>query len=58
MLRNESGLSLDDIAIELNISKFAVKKQLYEAVKDVKTYLKKHAGLDAVALALIFTSLK
>ncbi|MBC9929739.1 sigma-70 family RNA polymerase sigma factor [Chitinophaga qingshengii] len=58
MLRNEGGLSLDDIAIELNISKFAVKKQLYEAVKEVKTYLKKHAGLDAVLLALIFNSLK
>lgn len=58
LLRNEGGLSLDDIAIELNISKFAVKKQLYEAVRDVKTYLKKHAGLDAVMLTLIFTSLK
>lgn len=58
LLRNESGLSLDDIAMELHISKFAVKKQLYEAVRDVKTYLKKHAGLDAALLALLFTSLK
>lgn len=57
MLRNEQGLSLDEIAAQLNITKFAVKKQLYEAVKSVKDYLKQKAGLDIPIVLLIYSYL-
>lgn len=54
MLRNEQGLSLDEIAARLNITKFAVKKQLYEAVRSVKDYLKDQAGVDLPVILLIY----
>ncbi|GEP94711.1 RNA polymerase sigma factor [Chitinophaga cymbidii] len=57
LLRNEQGLSLDEIAAQLNITKFAVKKQLYEAVKSVKDYLKQHAGVDIPIIILIYSCL-
>lgn len=57
MLRNEQGLSLDEIAAQLNITKFAVKKQLYEAIKSVKDYLKQKAGLDIPIIILIYSCL-
>lgn len=57
LLRNESGLSLDQIAQELSISKFAVKKQLYDALKILRDYLKKNSGLDIPIAILIITNL-
>ncbi|WP_143307666.1 RNA polymerase sigma factor [Chitinophaga vietnamensis] len=53
-LRNEKGLSLDEIAEELQITKFAVKKQLYDAIRFVKEYLKSNAGLDLPLVLLFF----
>ena len=41
-LRHTNDLSLDEIARELNISIHAVKKQLYEAIRFVKGYLRQH----------------
>lgn len=58
MLRNNEGLSLDEIAGLLNITKFAVKKQLYEAVRSVKDYLKQQAGVDIPVILLIYSCLK
>jgi RNA polymerase sigma factor (sigma-70 family) len=56
-LHKEEGLSLDEIAARLNITKFAVKKQLYEAVQFIKKYLKDNAHWDIpIILLLIFLS--
>ncbi len=54
LLRNEDGLSLDEIAEKLDITKFAVKKQLYEAIKSIKDYLKNNADLNIPILVLIY----
>ncbi|WP_158563359.1 RNA polymerase sigma factor [Chitinophaga silvatica] len=52
-MRHEEGLSLDEIALQLNITKFGVKKQLYDAVKFVKKYLKTNADIDMPLLILL-----
>ncbi|WP_162946613.1 RNA polymerase sigma factor [Chitinophaga barathri] len=58
ILRNEEGLSLDEIAAELNITKFAVKKQLYEATWYLKACLSTHADLKILSIILIFSILQ
>jgi len=46
----DDGLSLDEIATELNISRSGVKKQLYAATAYVRQYLQEHGE---ITLALI-----
>ena len=46
----DDGLSLDEIAIELQISRSGVKKQLYAATAYVRQYLQEHGE---ITLALI-----
>jgi RNA polymerase sigma factor (sigma-70 family) len=46
----DDGLSLDEIAIELKISRSGVKKQLYAATAYVRQYLQEHGE---ITLALI-----
>lgn len=43
-MRMDEGLSLDEIAEYLNISKPVVKKQLYAAVTFVRDYISRHAA--------------
>ena len=51
-MSTQQELSYDQIAMELNISKSMVKKQLYAANRHVKEYLQLHTGLTAtIALA-------
>ena len=57
LMRNEAGLSLDEIAEELSITKFAVKKQLYEALKALRDHLKSHHGLDIPVAVLLISNL-
>ncbi|RAJ75097.1 RNA polymerase sigma-70 factor (ECF subfamily) [Chitinophaga dinghuensis] len=52
-MRHDEGMSLDEIADTLGITKFGVKKQLYDAVKFVRDYLKTHAGIDIPLVLLI-----
>lgn len=52
-MRHEQDLSLDEIADALQITKFGVKKQLYDAVKFVKHYLKTNAGIDMPMILLL-----
>ena len=52
-LRHTEDLSLDEIAAKLGISIFAVKKQLYEAIRFVKEYLRKH-GERMLVLPFLF----
>lgn len=51
----EEGLSLDEIAARLNISKSGVKHQLYAGTAFVREYLQQHAGISA--LLFVFLSL-
>jgi RNA polymerase sigma-70 factor (ECF subfamily) len=46
----DEGLSLDEIATELRISRSGVKKQLYAATAYVRQYLQEHGE---ITLALI-----
>lgn len=55
ILRQEQDLSLDQIARQLKITKFAVKKQLYEATAQVRDYLRTHGGLPALILTWLTT---
>lgn len=54
-MRIERGLSLDEIAGQLNITRAAVKKQLYEATAFVRQYLMEHAEM--TVLLFVFLSL-
>lgn len=51
----DEGLSLDEIAIELNISRAGVKKQLYAATAFVRQYLQENGEL--TVLLFVFLSL-
>lgn len=54
LLSTQEGMSLDDIAISMNVSKSRVKQQLYKAIAFVKLYLKKHAAWMFVCLFSFF----
>lgn len=51
----DDGLTLDEIAVELNISRAGVKKQLYAATAFVRQYLQEHGEI--TALLFVFLSL-
>jgi RNA polymerase sigma-70 factor (family 1) len=51
----DDGLTLDEIAIELKISRAGVKKQLYAATAFVRAYLQEHGEI--TALLFVFLSL-
>ena len=53
LLSTEEGLSLDDIATRLGISKNVVKKQLYEAYGTMRDYLTAHGELSAYLILLL-----
>jgi len=44
VMRTQDEMSIEEISSSLNISRSAVKKQLYESIAFVKTYLKKKNG--------------
>jgi RNA polymerase sigma-70 factor (family 1) len=52
-MRIENGLSLDEIAEQLQITRAAVKKQLYEATAFVRQYLLEHAEIRAVLFVFL-----
>jgi RNA polymerase sigma-70 factor (ECF subfamily) len=51
----DDGLSLDEIAVELNITRAGVKKQLYAATAFVRQYLQEHGEI--TLLLFVFLSL-
>ena len=51
----DDGLTLDEIAVELNISRAGVKKQLYAATAFVRQYLHEHGEI--TVLLFVFLSL-
>lgn len=55
-LNVENGLSQDEIAAELNISKSVVKKQVYRASHFVREYLFKHGEISFSLLIVFFLS--
>jgi RNA polymerase sigma-70 factor (family 1) len=52
-LRIEQGMSLDEIAEHLTITRAAVKKQLYEATAFVRQYLLDHAEISAILFVFL-----
>ncbi|MGF7231898.1 RNA polymerase sigma factor [Arachidicoccus sp.] len=52
-LSRKQGMSNDEIAKELNISKFTVKYHLAEAVKGVKKYLQQHEQISSSFLIIL-----
>jgi len=52
-MRIEKGLTLDEIAGQLSISRAAVKKQLYEATAFVRQYLLDHAEISIVLFVFL-----
>ncbi len=55
-LNIENGLSQDEIATQLNISKSVVKKQLYSASHFVRQYLFEHSEISVPVLLTVFLS--
>ena len=55
-MRTQQDMAIDEIAAKLNITRSAVKKQLYEAILFIKTYLKYHTGWPLLALWLSILS--
>lgn len=49
----EQGLSLDQIAAEMEITRAGVKKQLYAATAFVRKYLREHAELSVLLFAFL-----
>jgi RNA polymerase sigma-70 factor (family 1) len=49
----ERGLSLDEIAAEMEITRAGVKKQLYAAMALVRKYLKEHGELSVLLFAFL-----
>ncbi len=54
LMSAEDGLSLDEIAARLNISRSAVKKHLHTATVQIKAYLRSNAEWTVGVLAAIF----
>ncbi len=55
-LNIENGLSQDEIARQLNISKSVVQKQLYSASRFVRRYLFEHSEISVPVLLTVFLS--
>ncbi len=56
LLRSRDELSLDEIAVRLELPKDTVKKRLWLASTAIKDYLKENAGL-ATLTVIIFSNL-
>ncbi|ASZ09901.1 sigma-70 family RNA polymerase sigma factor [Chitinophaga pendula] len=54
-MRTQENMSLDEIASSLNISRSAVKKQLYASITFIKEHLRRYAGWTTLILALLTT---
>jgi RNA polymerase sigma factor (sigma-70 family) len=54
VMRTQDEMSIEEISLKLNISRSAVKKQLYESIAFVKMYIKKKNGWPfAILLAFL-----
>jgi len=53
-LRIKHHMTLDEIAIELSISKSVVKKQLYAGLYFIKAYLRKYAEIEPCMLPFMY----
>jgi RNA polymerase sigma-70 factor (ECF subfamily) len=55
-MNTENGLSHDEIAAQLGVSKSMVKNQLYKAYEFVRQYLSQHGGLSLPVILLLYAS--
>lgn len=56
-MNTENGLSHDEIAAQLGVSKSMVKNQLYKAYEFVRQYLSQHGGLSLPVILLLCASI-
>lgn len=54
-LRHEQGLTYDEIASQLNLSKNTVRNQLNLALQHIRTYLLDHGDINGVLAIIIFS---
>lgn len=54
-LRHEQGLTYDEIASQLNLSKNTVRNQLNLAMQNIRTYLLHHGDITGVLAIIIFS---
>ena len=57
LLRMEENMSLDEIALQLSISKNVVKKQLYAAIAFIRDYIHRQGGISAGLLMVLIKML-
>ena len=53
-MRHEQGLSYDDIAKELDLSRHTVRNLLNLALKDIRSYLLQHGDITGILVLLLF----
>ncbi len=53
-MRTQQEMSIDEISASLNITKSAVKKQLYEAINSIKQHLNYHTSWPLLFLLITF----
>lgn len=56
-MNTENGLSHDEIAAQLGVSKSMVKNQLYKAYEFVRQYLSQHGGLSLPVILLLYSGI-
>lgn len=56
-MNTENGLSHDEIAAQLGVSKSMVKNQLYKAYEFVRQYLSQHGGLSLPIILLLYSGI-
>lgn len=54
LLSRQQGMSYDEIAEELNISRNTVSNQLVDALKFIREYVKKSAGSAGIPIMIVF----
>lgn len=53
-MRNEQGLSYEEIARELELSRHTVRNQLNLALQNIRSYLSEHGDITGILVLLIF----
>lgn len=53
-MRHEQGLSYDDIAKELDLSRHTVRNQLNLALQNIRSYLLEHGDITGILVLLLF----
>ena len=56
-MRHEQGLSYDEIAVQLGLSRHTVRNQLNLALQQIRTYLLEHGDITGLLVLLLFLNI-